>query len=668
MRERTFAALVVALVLAGIAAPSEAHEGATQTVLGPARAAVDPPDGAAEGGRFSDPFAEPTIGGQLTDARCITDKEGVTVCKPTAGSVTVLASGKVLYWNALEGTERVQASIVAEYGAVALNDQSRTLDLLGSTPKWGFPKNNDGGANPDGYENEPIVPGGNGETNNDGALFCSDLTFLPDGRVLAAGGTAYYHDPEIGDSGFGISELEGLRNARIYDPRTNEWTQTGSMAVGRWYPTLATLADGDVFVASGVQKLLKPVYPTHPQDSGTNVVQTETYDVQTGQWTDNGAAARKSLPLFPRLHLLPNGKVFFNAAGQSFNPVGQSYDEATWNFASTYDPQTKSWSDLGVPGLEGEPPAPGEDALTEAVRDLSKAGLPGGGRGMTIPGFRGSTFSVMLPLEAPYTQASFLTAGGVVNPPSPGSYFATSDSRITTVDTGGETETMTTRGTGDFDQPRWYPSGILLPTGEVMAFSGSDRDHVAAPGMEFPVKQAELFDPETETWKPMASGHQPRTYHNSAALLPDGRVLIGGHAPINTMYLRHLTLPGFAPNDGRDPTFEIYSPPYLFRGPRPAIDDAPSRLRRGTTETVELKSSASSIESVVLVRNASTTHVIDADQRSVELKIVSRSGSKLKVAVPSAQAVLPPGPYLLFVNRETSKGLVPSKAEQVRLG
>ena len=640
MRKRTAAALVATLALAGVSAPATAHEG--ETTLGPARAAVDEPQTARQGGTFSDPFSEPTIAGQLNDARCIEDKNGITVCKPTAGSVTVLQSGKVLYWNALEGTERVQASIVAEYGAVALNDQTRTLDLRGRTPRWGYPKPNDAGANPDGYETEPIVPGGNGETNNDGALFCSDLTFLPDGRVLAAGGTAYYHDPEIGDSGFGISELEGLRNARIYDPRTNTWSQTGSMNVGRWYPSLVTLPDGDIFVASGVQKLLKPVYPSHPQDSGTNVLQTETYDTQSGKWTDNGTAGRKSLPLYPRLHLLPNGRVFYNAAGQSFNPVGQSYDEATWNVASTYDPKTKSWRDLGIPGL---------DALPDS-----------------LPGFRGSTFSVMLPLKPPYTAASFLTAGGVLHPPSPGSYFSTNDSRITTVETKGATETMTTEATGDFQQPRWYPSGILLPTGEVMAFSGSDRDHVAAPGLEFPVKQAELFDPESKTWKPMASGHQPRTYHNSAALLPDGRVLIGGHAPINTLYLRHQSLPGpFAPNEGRDPSFEIYSPPYLFRGDRPEIERV-AGIRRGRTATVAVDGSARDVRSVVLLRNNSNTHVIDPDQRSVELRVVARKGSRLVVEVPASRAVLPAGPYLLFVNERTSKGLVPSKGEQVMLG
>lgn len=676
MRTRTVIVAGAALALAGSAAPARAHDGTTH--LGAPTKAVDPPSSPAQGGRFGDPFSEPTIGGKLDDATCITDAQDVTICKPAAGSVTMLESGKVLYWNALEGTERVQASIVAEYGSVALNDQSRVLDLLGDLPKWTTPAVADGGANPEGYETAPLIPGleDNKEKTNDGALFCSDLTFLPDGRVLAAGGTAYYQDPGVGKSGVGVVELEGLRNARIYDPKTDRWEQTGSMQFGRWYPTLVSLPDGDVFTASGVQKLLKPVYPDRPEGSGTNIKQTETYDVQTGKWSDNGEAAQKSLPLFPRLHLLPNGKVFYNTNGQSFNPFGQSYDEVLWNLASTYDPKTKSWKDLGIPGLEGK----GVDlssadvgALGEAVRDVTKAGVPGGGKAATIPGYRGSTFSVMMPLKpnrrGAYTKADFLTAGGVLNPPSPGSYVVTSDSRVTTVTTKGDTETMSTRPTGDLNQPRWYPSGILLPTGEVIAFSGGNRDAVVGPGTEFPVKQAELFDPMSETWKPLAEGHQPRTYHNSALLMPDGRVLIGGHAPITTGYLRHITIPGgFAPNEGRDPSFEIYEPPYLFRGGRPKITAA-SKPAYGRTMTVTVdRASAKKIRSVVLVRNGTNTHVVDGDQRNVELQVVRRRGSRLTVRVPAEQAVAPPGPYMLFVNKSTRRGLVPSAAKQVRLG
>ena len=125
------------------------------------------------------------------------------------------------------------------------------------------------------------------------------------------------------------------------------------MNYGRWYPSVVTLPDSKVFVAGGVTKLLKPLY-TDAHDMGNslgNVTQTETYDPAAGKWTENGASAEKSLPLFPRLHLLPDGHVYFDAAGQAFNPAGEDYMELFWNMASSYDPAAKTWTDLGIPGV-----------------------------------------------------------------------------------------------------------------------------------------------------------------------------------------------------------------------------------------------------------------------------------------------------------------------------
>lgn len=586
-------------------------------------------------GTFSKPFSEPTVDGQTTQEKCVThteDGESHKECKPAAGSMSVLADGRVLYWNALEGTENVKNGVALEFGTVSINDQTRVLDLAG--PTWSMPSPNDAGANPKGKHPDELYPGSaSTETYNDGALFCADVVQLPDGRILAIGGTQYYTEG-------GTVELEGLPNSRIFDPATDTWTQTGSMNYGRWYPSAVTLADGDVFVASGVKKLLKPVYPNHPEDSGRNVTQTETYDVTTGEWDYNGATADRSLPLYPRLHLLPNGQVFYNSGGQVFNPSGQSYDEAMWNIAAAYDPATKSWTDLGIPGL-----------------------------GTKAPGFRGSTFSIMLPLkpnaQGRYTQAEFLSAGGIYGV-TPGTYFAHPFSTITTVTTAGEMA-MTSRDTGDLNNNRWYSTGVLLPDGEVFAVSGASSDEVVGPGTGMPVTQAEIFDPETEQWRAVASQHHARTYHNTAMLLPDGSVLVGGHAPIPTLYGAHMTLPGalFSPNEGRDPTFEIYKPWYFERD-RPEIVNVPSRVGYRTMFNVTVDGDSSDIESVVLVRNPSITHLIDGDQRSVELPIVKRRGHMLTVAGPPNGAVAPPGPYILFVNRRAADGaLVPSTGAQI---
>jgi len=598
------------------------------------------PGGPDRNGSFSAPFTEPTVDGKPTPDKCLADTTGLKHCKPAGASVNVLPDGRILYWDALEGTENIKFTIVGEFGAVATNDAARLL-TLGGQPSWTQPSPVDGGANPNGSPPDALIPGlATHEKFNDGALFGSIQSYLPDGRILVQGGTDYSLDPGVDGSPFGVSELGGLRNTRIFDPKTNSFAQTGDTLRGRWYPTLVELGNGKQFVASGVRKLLKPIYLDDPLNSGTNVRQTETYDPATGKWTDNGVGGERDLPLYPRLHLLPDGKVFYNTAGQDFNPFGQSVGELGWGVPAVYDPATKQWTALSPPdGLGG------------------------------ISDFRGSTTSTMLPLtpdkNGNYTKASFLTAGGVMGP-SPGSYFAVRDSKIDTVDTT-KGDQVTAEKTGPLNQARWFSSQTLLPTGEVVTFSGADRDEVVGPGVELPITQAELFDPQTKTWHQIASAHQPRTYHNTAVLLPSGEVLVGGHAPISTLYANNTTIPGgFAPHDGRDPSFEIFKPPYLLRGvAQPKITKARGTIKYGSTFGIRTDIPADEIASVVLVRNAAITHLVDGGQRNVVLPVRSSKGNLTLAAAPPKGDVAPPGPYMLFVNRKTDKGLVPSVARQV---
>ena len=178
-----------------------------------------------------------------------------------------------------------------------------------------------------------------------------------------------------------------------------------------------------------------------------------------------------------------------------------------------------------------------------------------------------------------------------------------------------------------------------------------------------------MFDPATGEWSRMASATQERTYHNTATLLPDGRVLVGGHAPIPTLYGSHMTLPGgFSPNEGRDPTFEIYSPPYLFWGPRPRIVNADDDIDYGDNVRIATSVPESQIESVVLVRNPSLTHLTDGDQRTVVLPVIARQGRSVTVSAPPHGNVAPPGPYMLFVNSKSERGSIPSIAKQVSVG
>lgn len=643
MRRVALALLVLYTLLASTMGADAADGGGTFGLpFREDRAAYTKPSAEAPNGVFA--------GATYDDAGCTVREDGTKDCLPAGATMVQLANRDVLYWNAIEGEENADVGLVPQIGSVARNDQSRILRIR-SAPRWLVPRPGDGGgSNPDGEA--PLIPGTKTESGlaNDASLFCSDQKLLADGRVIAAGGTDYYNDPGLA-AGYGVGELEGVRSTRIYDPRTNAWTQAAPMHYGRWYPSLVTLPDGRLFAASGVTKLIKPVYPDHPGDSGTNVTQTEIYDPKADRWTDNSASnpdSSRSLPLYPRLHLLPTGNVYYDAAGQAYNPSGQSYDEAFWNIAAVYDVKANAWRDLGVPGL----------------------GSPYGG-------FRGSTFSAVLPMKAPYDRASFLTAGGVLLP-TPGSYVPVANTRITTVSGKAGEESVELTAAGDLGRARWYSTAVPLPDGTVLAVSGADTDEVVTPGFESPIRTAEIFTPTYDeegnvtggSWADAGVAWRARTYHNNAILMPDGRVLVGGHAPIARGYGANGNNPHLpvreASNNFKDASFEIYSPPYLSRGPRPQIGNVPSRLSRGATLKIPVKGAkAADIASVVLMRNTAQTHLVDGDARTVELVVTKRSGSNLWVKVPSSASVLPAGPHLLFVNRKTSKGPVPSVGAQL---
>jgi hypothetical protein len=669
---------------------------AVPLTLGPSGAAA----AGAGSGRFATPFREDGAHydaathsfsggfakGSATDGNgCVTKSTPATGapkgnptaydCLPAGASMVQLPDGKVLFWNALEGEEQVTGTnaVVLDGGRLTVNDESRVLDLRSGTPTYAEPSPVDAGAHQTTHPNDlPLGPfSAQHYSYNNGSMFCSDQVLLSNGDVIDVGGTDYYTEPYVPVVNKGVVELEGVKNSRIFDASAQKWALGPTMTYGRWYPGLVTLADGELLVTSGVGKLIKPVYPTSPADSGTNVKQSETLTLGSAdpKWVVNPSSADKSLPLFPRLHLLPDGHVLYDAAGQDFNPAGQSYDEALWESASSYDPKSHSWSDLGVPGA---------DAAYLAANPTAAPYV----------GFRGSTFSAALTMRPAkvtgdiptYTSASFLTAGGVLGT-SPGSYVAVANSRISTVDTSGGAETFSTVGTGDLNTPRWYGTATPLPNGQVYVSSGANVDEVDAPGSESPVLSTELFTPTVSatgvytggTWANVGDQARKRTYHNNAILQPDGSVLIGGHAPISTGYYQTTDTPDvpgrLGTNNHHDASFQVWQPPYFSDPARPVVDGVTASGRTLTVHTDD----AAHIASVVLMRNTAQTHLVDGDGRTVALPVLSRAEHTVVVGLPSTTAVLPNGPYLLFANKSKTAdlsgrdaaALLPSRAEQV---
>jgi hypothetical protein len=199
------------------------------------------------------------------------------------------------------------------------------------------------------------------------------------------------------------------------------------------------------------------------------------------------------------------------------------------------------------------------------------------------------------------------------------------------------------RYTGSMKIPRAHANLVTLPDETVLAVGGTQRHtHGAAEA----VHAAELFTPQTGTWRLMDSQSADRAYHSTAILLPDGRVLSAGT------------------DRGNRPTaVDFFSPPYLFKGPRPTIDSAPSSVSPGETFEI-LTPDAQSISRVALIRPGATTHGWNPDQRYVQLAFTKDAG-KLLATVPRSSAHLPLGYYMLFIVNDRG---VPSVAPFIHVG
>lgn len=193
---------------------------------------------------------------------------------------------------------------------------------------------------------------------------------------------------------------------------------------------------------------------------------------------------------------------------------------------------------------------------------------------------------------------------------------------------------------------RRHLNATVLPTGDVLVTGG-----VSGTGfndLNTGVHAAELWSPTTGHWTTLASSMITRGYHATSLLLPDGRVLHTGSGDGGT--------------DPRELTAEIFSPPYLFAGPRPTIKTAPATVRYGVPFRVR-SPQASSVARISLIRLGSVTHAFDMNQRYRTLSFVAKADT-LAVGAVNDKNRTPPGHYMLFLVDGSG---VPSVARIVRI-
>jgi len=400
-------------------------------------------------------------------------------------------------------------------------------------------------------------------------------------------------------------------DAWVWDPATEQHTMhpapTDLLCAGH-----AALADGRILTIGGTS-------PTTTELPDTNIFDpvaetwTEAADMWQGRW-------------YPTATTLPDGRILAVSGRLQTQPFMFA------KIPEIYDPDTDTWTQL-----------------TGAQKTLLyypfQHVLPDGKLYVAGPDL--NTWLLDWDTETWTQSASSLTegSGGTVTMYRPWNFMKRGESdEVEVIDMSGPTPQWREVAATTF--PRRDANLVNLPDGTIFLVGGS-VDGKSSP--ECAVHQTAIWDPATEMWTPMASLQDARMYHATATLLPDGRVLAGGGENSHTA--------------GGNQTAEIFSPPYLFKGPRPTVAAAPASVGWGQGFQVETPDAAS-IASVVFIRPGSNTHNFDMDDRSLPLSFTS-SATQLDLTAPADGNLAPPGYYLLFL---VDTNGVPSMGQFVQVG
>jgi hypothetical protein len=205
---------------------------------------------------------------------------------------------------------------------------------------------------------------------------------------------------------------------------------------------------------------------------------------------------------------------------------------------------------------------------------------------------------------------------------------------------------------GSMSQPRRHHTAIVLPDGRILVTGGVSGGGFNDVGSG--VRAAEMWDPATNDWSTLASNAVTRAYHSVSILMPDGTVLHGASGDAD--------IPGTTTPYPAQRSHEIFRPPYLFKGARPEITDAPASVGYGASFDVTTPA-APQVTAVRLIRLGSVTHAFDMGTMAISLDF-SRTNGSISVTAPASSRIAPPGYYQIFL---LNRNGVPSPGHILRV-
>lgn len=387
----------------------------------------------------------------------------------------------------------------------------------------------------------------------------------------------------------------------MLDTNSEKLTSIQNMRDGRWYPSLVTLGNGNIFTISGYSANLStdntskvnPLAEIYSESAGWTLLK---FMRPSGELTNEGP----NWPLYPHVFLLQDGRLFYTG--------GHVFPD-NWNKVRP------GWIDLDlVSNTYGFSPLmdlPNDFQLH--LRDQASSVLlpPAQDQKIMIIGggsqHAGENMLTDPSLEDPLLDHPPIRDVHIIDLLAPVSHYM---------------------ATEKLNFARMQLNAVLLPDRTVFVCGGDSQRGIAST----PQMQAEIYNPSTQKWTIAATACVPRLYHSVALLLPDARVITAGSNPGGKHELR----------------LEIYDPPYLFLGRRPAIDKIDQDASYGRVIHID-SPQASSIKWVHIIRPMATTHSYDSEQRLVDLSFSLNSSNRLTANIPNNPNLAPPGWYMLFI-------------------
>jgi hypothetical protein len=319
---------------------------------------------------------------------------------------------------------------------------------------------------------------------------------------------------------------------------------------------------------------------------GQITMNSESFNPSTNTWT---VGPSRGFPTYPATFLTESGQLFFTGSNSGYGPA-----TAAWRTPGFWNINTNVFTP--VPGI----PDP-EDLETSA--------------------------SVLLP---PAQKQTFMVLGGGGVGQS-----NLSTARTALIDTSAPNPHWV-QGP-NLAEPTRYPITVLLPNDEVLVTGGS-KYYRGMHGSDN--RDTRIYNVATNSFSWAANSITGRDYHSGGILLPNGSVLTLGGNPL------------FGNKQDTEPqTFnqeiDVYYPPYMFQGGRPAIESAPQVMDPARSYLVKVNDPAS-IQYLRLMRPDNPTHVTDVNARSIAVSFTQAGNGYLRITIPSNSNVIPPSYYMLF--------------------